>query len=406
MTSRWSSHGSAGHRRRVKPPLRDIWFAVVVWLVDMVVVSDVDPTLAGVGTAAVAAICYVPLAWRSVAPMPAFFGIFFLAIGAALLVPAVSPTAGLLVANYSVASHSDRRTAVGVCALSVLAGAAIAVRSEVIGNPQVTSLRVAAVIIILTASLNLGPFVLGRWAQRSRRQIEDLEASRTRAAEEARVEERRLMAREVHDVLAHGFAVVVLQADGARAQLPENPGKVAEALEHISQVGRSSISELRLLMGVLADGAIAEVPSAQLGLADLPALMVEAERTGLAVTFEIQGRPRAVPASFERSVHRIVKESLANARKHGGPGTEVKVTMFWADRVLILTTADNGAGRATDPSLSTGHGLPGLRERVRALEGRLDAGASPNGTGFVVTATLPIPASAAIDDHDRSGQRT
>jgi signal transduction histidine kinase len=406
MIFRRSSHGPVSQRRWVRTPLRDIGLPAVLWLIDMVVVSDVPPTLVGLGMAAVAGICYIPLVWRSVAPVPAFFGIFFLAFGAALLVPAVSPTAGLLVANYSVASRSDRKTAVGVCVLSVLAGAAIAVRSEVIGNPQVTSPRVAAVIIILTASLNLGPFVLGRWARRSRRRIEDLEVSRTRAAEEARVEERRLMAREVHDVLAHGLAVVVLQADGARAQLAENPGKVAEALKHISQVGRSSISELRLLMGVLADGAMAEVPSAQLGLADMPALMVEAERTGLAVTFEIQGRPHSVPASFERSVYRIVKESLANAMKHGGPGTEVEVTMLWADRVLILTTADNGAGHATDPSLSTGHGLPGLRERVRTLEGRLDAGASPDGSGFVVTATLPIPTSTAIDDHGKSGQGT
>ena len=152
--------------------------------------------------------------------------------------------------------------------------------------------------------------------------------------------------------------------------------------------------ELRRLLGVLVDGSI--VPDAdygaRAGLDDLPALVDDARRAGLDVRLETNGHPHRLPESFERSVHRIVKECLTNTLKHAGPGTAVTVTLFWGETALVVGVVDDGRP-SHDRSLSTGHGLTALRERVQAMNGRLDTGPVDHGTGYAVTATLPLPSS-------------
>jgi signal transduction histidine kinase len=380
--------------RSARPRVRDVGLVLVLCVLDLTIFSSVAPS-APLWVYALAIAGFVPLLWRRVAPIPVFFFVLFFALGATLGSTDLRPTLALLVASYSVAASTDRKTSIALAALAIPTFVGIALLGELRqegASPSASALLAAG---LLTAMLGTAPWVLGRWARVSRGKVQDAEVAGMHAADDARLEERRQIALELHDIISHSVSVMVLQADGARAVLRTDPGAVKEALDQISQVGRSSVGELRRLLGFLSDGSLSVEDVGFQGLADLPKVIEEAERTGLHVQLEVTGRPPPVPASFERSVHRIVRETLANSRKHGGPGTEVKVCLFWSESVLVVTTSDNGAGLADDPTLSTGYGLSGLRERVRATDGRLDAGPAADGKGFVVTATLPIPVIGA-----------
>ncbi|WP_420121367.1 sensor histidine kinase [Nakamurella sp.] len=376
------------------PPWSDIGLATVLFVVDTLVFSSITVVSQGGVPALLLSIgVFAPLAWRTIAPVRVFFVVWFFTVSAALVVPELRPVLALLVATYTMSSRTDLRTSLLAPALAVPTGGVIAVSAELDQNPEMQAWTIAVSVGVLVGLLNLAPWLLGRWVYASRSAVAALELARQREAEQARVEERRQIALELHDIISHSVTVMVRQADGARAVLGGDPAAVANSLELIAKVGRDSIGELRRLLGVLTDGTLAPVASEAAGLADLTTVIDDAERDGLRVRLQVSGRQPPVPDSFERTVFRIVKEGLVNARKHGGHGNRVTVQMFWSDSVLVLTIADTGGQPDSDASLSTGNGLNGLRERVRASNGRLDAGPGPDG-GFAVTATLPIPPTA------------
>jgi len=383
----------AGGQKRAesaRPRLRDVGLAVALCILDLTLFSSVSRS-APPWTFVVAVAGFVPLLWRKLAPIPVFFAVLFIALGAALGSADLRPTLALLVASYSVAAVADRRTALVLSGLAVPTFLGISMQRELSQRSSAYSIGTLLVLGLLATTLAVTPWALGRLAHAHRQTLRDVQLAGEEAAERARISERRDIALELHDIISHSVAVMVLQADGARAVLHADPKAVEPALDHIAHVGRSSMGELRRLLGVLADGTAASKSRGANGIAQLPDVVDEAKRDGLNVRLDTTGRPSPVPASFEASVHRIVKETLANSLKHGGPGTEVSVSLFWSDEVLILTTSDKGAGHPSDPTLSTGHGLAGLRERIRALNGRFEAGPAADGSGFIVTATLPVP---------------
>ena len=287
---------------------------------------------------------FAPLAWRTIAPVQVFFCVWFVTLTSALAVPELRPVLGLLVATYTVASRSDRRTAILAAALAVPTGMVVAVRAELGQNPDLEKWSIIVSVGLIAGMLNLGPWVLGRWVQANRRRVANLELARQQADEQARLDERRQIALELHDIVSHSVQAMVYQADGARAQLHTDPAAADSALEHIAQVGRSSVGELRRLLGLLTDGTMTKTVGERSGLDDLKGHRGGREdRT--ASQFRSQRPSTPVPASFESTVHRIVTETLANARKHGGPGTAVNLRLFWSDKVLVITTIDNGSGQ-------------------------------------------------------------
>lgn len=393
--------GNRSRIRWVTPPARDVGLAAGLFLVDVLLFSSITLTDGGLGAVLLALIGFTPLAWRTIAPVPVFVTVWSFALTSSLAVPELRPVLALLVATYTIASRTDRKSSLIAVALAVPTGIVIAIRAELADNPDLSISTIVFGVGLIAGVLNAGPWVLGRWAWANRTRVANLELARQRAAEQARIDEeharideRRQIALELHDIVSHAVTVMVLQADGARAVLRTNLSAADEALAHIAKVGRSSVGELRQLLGLLTDGTLTETPGQRGGLKDLPTLIDEAERTGLHVRLEVSGREPTVPTSFERTVHRIVKETLTNARKHGGDGNHVSLRLFWSDNVLVITVSDNASGVAADSTLSTGHGLAGLQERVKSAEGRLDAGPNPDGHGYVVTATLPIPAPA------------
>src|SRR3954454_19299667 len=216
----------------------------------------------------------------------------------------------------------------------------------------------------------IAPVFVGRLVRRER--------ERTRQMSVA--EERARIARELHDVVAHGVSVIAVQADAAEAALAHEPERAARPLQTIRGSARDALAEMRRMVGVLGE---THERGPQPGLAQLPELIEQAE---VPVAFELEGEPVAVPASLDLTAYRIVQEALTNVRKHAG-GAPTTVRIAWRPGTLELSVRDHGPG---PNGHGDGHGLVGMRERVRIHGGRLKAGPVAGG-GFEVLAELPLP---------------
>jgi signal transduction histidine kinase len=231
------------------------------------------------------------------------------------------------------------------------------------------------------------PAVAGRVVRSQRALTAELAHERERTAHLAVAEERARIARELHDVVAHGLSVIAIQADGAEAALDRDPELARRPLAVIRQSAEESLGEMRRLLGVLReDGAGSEL-APQPGLSQLPGLVERARAAGVPVTLEVEGEPRPLPASLDLSAFRIVQEALTNVSKHAG-GAPASVRVCWGDGTLGLRVLDAGTGRGVRVN-GAGHGLVGMRERVKLHGGSLRTGARPDG-GFEVSAELPL----------------
>lgn len=248
---------------------------------------------------------------------------------------------------------------------------------------------------IVCAGVWTASFLLSRRREQARElaeRAERLERERETEARAAAAEERARIAREMHDVVAHSLSVMVVQAEAAEAMLDTDPERARRPLGAVQETGRSALTELRRMLGVLreiADEGPALAP--QPGLAGLDALVEHVRDAGLAVTLRVEGEPRPLPPGVDLSAYRIVQEGLTNALKHAGPA-RAEVVVRYRPREVELSVTDDGRG--TDPAGNGGgHGLVGMRERVALYGGRLSAGPRPAPErGFAMTAALPIDA--------------
>jgi signal transduction histidine kinase len=218
------------------------------------------------------------------------------------------------------------------------------------------------------------------------RRAQIAERERDLVAREAVVEERARIARELHDVIAHHVSMIVLQAGAERRVLDGANASTRDVLETVERTGRSALTEMRRLLGMLR-GDANEPLTPQPGLSDVPVLVNQLREAGLPVELHVSGARRELPVGIELSAYRIVQEALTNALKHAGEAS-ARVNIRYGSDSLELEIADDGTGAST-PVSSGGHGLVGMRERVALYGGRLDAGRQPSG-GFVVRVLLPI----------------
>jgi signal transduction histidine kinase len=218
------------------------------------------------------------------------------------------------------------------------------------------------------------------------RRVQVAERERDVAAREAVVEERARIARELHDVIAHHVAIMVVQAGAERRVLGTASASTREVLETVEKTGRIALTEMRRLLGMLRDD-VHEPLTPQPGLDDVPVLVEQLREAGLPVALRVEGEPRALPVGIELSAYRIVQEALTNSLKYAD-GAHANVRIRYGSESLELEIADDGAGRAALEA-GSGHGLVGMRERVALYGGRLDAGHVPSG-GFAVRVVLPI----------------
>ncbi|GAB3146632.1 sensor histidine kinase [Micromonospora sonneratiae] len=241
--------------------------------------------------------------------------------------------------------------------------------------------------------------------------------ARTRAAV---AEERTRIARELHDVVAHSMAVMIVQADGARYMIDRDVDTARGAIKIVADTGREALEEMRRLVGVLREPS-ADVPGEdgpagpatpgsaavedlgaepnrrRLAIGELDTLLDRSRRAGLTVRQSVLGAPVALPAGVELTLYRVVQEALTNALKHVGAGASVEVVLDYAEPGTVsVRIVDDGRGRGVVGSVapSGGHGLVGMRERVAVYGGTLHAGARLAG-GWQVDVRLPLPSVRA-----------
>jgi signal transduction histidine kinase len=334
------------------------------------------------------------VAWRRAAPLAAatiiaIGGVADAAIGVSPSDPSIPMMTTVAVA-YALVAHSPLRQAI-VGSVILIAGTTAQV---VVAGQNISNLGFA--FTFLAVIWAIGRLVRLRTAQAVRAEVQ-VERLRNEQAERARTvaaAERARIARELHDVIAHSVSVMVVQAGAAQQVLRADPTAAERALGSVQSTGRQAIGELGQLLGVLREGGAELGLAPQPTLAELPALIADAESAGVPATFTTRGIPRPLPAGIELAVYRIVQEALTNTRKHAGGHARASVRLDYGTDDIVLDISDDGHA-TTEPhhvANGTGHGLIGMRERISTYGGTLTAG--PSGArGFRVHARIPVHAA-------------
>jgi len=335
----------------------------------------------------------VPLYWRRRHPIEVFVVVAVASAAQWLLVD--TPLWGQVafpVATYSVARWRGARWGLGAVAVGV-AGAAVAALDWLrgydapvtVGNTLAYFLTIATIVVAAWALGTLGRVrsaYVDALVERSIR----VERETAQQVELAASEERARIAREMHDVVAHGLSVMVVQADGARYAAERDPDVATRTLGTIAETGREALGEMRRLLGLLRSGDVTGThPQPRLG--DIAVLVEQTRASGTEVTATLPPPDVTVPDGAALTAYRVVQEALTNVRKHAGPGATASVRMRIADD-LEVSVEDDGRG-ASSPDDGRGLGLVGMRERVAVHDGSLDAGPRPGG-GFRVSARIPL----------------
>ncbi|WP_262286126.1 sensor histidine kinase [Micromonospora sp. MA102] len=343
-------------------------------------------------------LCAAPVAIRRVAP--------WAAVGAAvasLAVPvlfALAPTTqGLtfVVLTYTMAAHRPLRAA---ALAALLLWVPVVLANVVAPLDGVLDMGPGVLVLdnLLTASV---AFAVGR-AVHARRQSTRMlrerariaEATQRSLAEQAVADERRRIARELHDVVAHHVSVMGVLATGARRVLRRDPDAADEAMATVEETGRATLRELRRLLDVLrTDTEPAAELTPQPGLTGIEALVEQIREAGLPVTLRVDGTPGPMEDGVALTVYRIVQEALTNALKHAGRATAL-VRLTVTPGFLAVEVTDTGRGPAPVAD-RIGHGLVGMRERVALYGGVLRTGPRPGG-GFRVYARIPLEPAGAV----------
>ena len=227
---------------------------------------------------------------------------------------------------------------------------------------------------VLMAAIALG------WAVRSQHR------ARERGLEQAKSEERVLLARELHDTVAHHVSAIAVQAQAGRALAATSPSSPLEALEVIEVEASRTLAEMRAMVRVLRNEAPANY-APQPGVADLQRLS-GASPTGPRVEVTVLGDLAALPRAIDSAVFRIAQEAVTNALRHARNATLVDVRVAGDQSTVSLAVRDDGDPGPGDPDPDAGFGLTGMVERALLLGGACRAGPFPGG-GWAVVATLP-----------------
>ncbi|GAA2800272.1 sensor histidine kinase [Nonomuraea dietziae] len=291
---------------------------------------------------------------------------------------------------YSVATRCERETTLGVWVLSVLAAGVLdpSHAPDLLWSPEILGgAALLAVAAILGYNVRARRLAATRLAEEERR-------SERALAGQAALEERARIARELHDVVAHHMSVIAIQAEAIPLKAGGEPRQLEEGMAEIRTLSLAAMTEMRRVLGVLRDEDGRTDTAPQPGLGRLEELVGTARSAGLTVTLKLVGDLLGLPTAVSLSAYRIAQESLSNAMRHA-PGSAVSMRIA-RSRAELHIQVTNGAGRGSPAKPGhaghAGHGLIGMRERVSMLGGSLWVG--PAGTGFAVTAILPIVENA------------
>jgi signal transduction histidine kinase len=338
----------------------------------------------------------LPLLWRRRAP-----GTVLCAVAAAGFAQGAAQVrtpadAAVLVALYTVASRCGYRRVLAACVLVEVGALAAAVRWSTDGRYLPSAAGLTAMVV---------PAAVTGTNQRTRRAhlaaLEDravrLERERDQRARLAVAAERARIARDLHDIVSHNLSVMVALADAAAYAGQCAPDRADAAVRQISGTGRQALTDMRRLLGVLRDDEPDALRHPVPGTAQLDALVDQVQAAGLPVRLTVEGDPAGIPAAARLTVYRLVQESLTNTLKHAPSGTRAEATMRCAPDAVTVEVVDGCARcppRTSASARSGGHGIHGMRERLAAYGGTLEAGPLPGGGWRVLARFDP----AAVQD--------
>jgi signal transduction histidine kinase len=321
----------------------------------------------------------LPVAVRRRWPLPVLAVVLVASVAFCVLGHATVPVTPATYALYTVAVQEKRRPSLLALA-AVEAGVAVtfALNTQGSGDPVNAG--------ALGAVLQLTVWLTGDAVRRRR-------AEATRQQQQALAEQRLEIARELHDVIAHAMSVVAVQAGVGSHLIATRPAEAARSLSAIEATARAALAQTRYLLGAVRHGdddpaGLNPMPD----ISSIDGLVSQISDAGPPVSLRVEGQPRALSASLELSVYRIVQEALTNVVRHAGRPASAEVVITYADEGMLVTVTDDGCGqRVSQKSDGAGHGLTGMRERVSLLGGELRAGPRPEG-GYQVAARLPAEA--------------
>ncbi len=304
-----------------------------------------------------------------------------------------------LLAVYSAVVHggSDRRRVWRVVGSGVVVITAVVVAGVI--SPT-EDLSLAALVGITT--IHVTAAVIGEVVHDRRRRLAELELRAERAeaerellARQAVLDERTRIARDLHDAVAHGVSVMVVQAGAAERLVGNDDDRARQALRNVQAAGREALSEMRRMLGVLRDDGTEAVLAPQPTLDDLAGIVQHCIDAGVPTELIVEGERSRVTPGADTTGFRVVQEALTNVIKHAGRPVRSAVHVTYLPEAISVEVVDDGAGATTAQlAATTGHGLIGMRERVELYGGRLRVGPRPGG-GFRVAATIPVAADAA-----------
>ena len=330
----------------------------------------------------------LPLAWRTVAPLPTVVATSAgYALAVVLGVPADDPLVPMLaplLAVYSLGAHASRT--------DILAGGAVAISSYAVAGltgPDQGTFGFVAISLGVVGAVAVGRAVreLGFETDLLEARASELERDRDELARVAVAEERARIARELHDVIGHSISVMGVQAGAVRRRLTSDQRTERDALLGVERVGREAVEEMQRLLGLLRADGEEPTTSQALTAERVEEMAAEMRRAGLEVELRMEGDLESLPPGRALAAFRILQEALTNVLKHA-PGARVEVMVRRTPSELRIEVANDGHAAAADGPRSGGHGLVGMRERAALYGGTLEAGPRAR-RGFEVVARLP-----------------
>jgi signal transduction histidine kinase len=381
----------------------DVAFAVVVGLVAIAGYYVTEPTGSQRGHDVGGLLLIVgaasALAFRRVRVWPAVAGMLVFSIAFWIADYPSGFDVFTLLALYAAVAHggADRRLVWRRVAAANILLLSIALLGVFAPGEDLPPIALVGIFTVhLTASF-VGEAVYDR-----ARRIADLQARAERAeterellARQAVLDERARIAREMHDVVAHGVSVMVVQAGAAERLVDTDPETARRSLANIQTVGRDALAEMRQLLGLLRSAGGETERRPQATLADVERVVAHAGQSGVNTELEIRGERPALPIGVDMAGFRVVQEAITNVIKHGGDAASARVTLTYCPSDVRIEVIDDGVGAtSTEVSEATGQGIVGMRERVELFGGELRAGPRPGG-GFRVLAVIPAEFAAA-----------